>query len=194
MSKKYKTHLASSIRRGASPWSLKQRFTLLLWEYCWILLCLWTPKPFYKWRILILKLFRAKVDSNVFVHQRAQIQIPWNIELKNGVCLGDKATLYSLDKIIIGEKTIIAQEAYLCTGTHDLSSPELPLQTAPIIIGKNCFLGARSFIMPGLSIGENCIVGACAVVVKDIPEQTTVVGNPARIIDQNISILKDRTL
>jgi maltose O-acetyltransferase len=49
-------------------------------------------------------------------------------------------------------------------------------------IGKNCYIGYQSVIMPGVSIGDNCIIGACAVVTKDIPNDVVVAGNPAKVI------------
>ena len=47
----------------------------------------------------------------------------------------------------------VAQEAYLCTGTHDFKDPSLQLITKPITIGKNSFIGARAMILPGVRIG-----------------------------------------
>jgi putative colanic acid biosynthesis acetyltransferase WcaF len=76
----------------------------------------------------------------------------------------------------------VAQEAYLCTGTHDFSNPARPLQTSKILIGKSAFVGARAFVMPGVTIGEKAIVGACSVVTKDVHANTCVAGNPARLI------------
>jgi hypothetical protein len=53
-------------------------------------------------------------------------------------------------------------------------------------IGDNCFIGARAIIMPGVTVGNEVVVGAGAVVTKDVPNNCIVVGNPARIIKENI--------
>jgi acetyltransferase-like isoleucine patch superfamily enzyme len=80
----------------------------------------------------------------------------------------------------IGAYTYIAFDAaILC---HD-TSRGLYLDT---IIGENCFVGARSIILPGVRINNGCIVGAGSVVTKDVPENCAVAGNPARIIRENI--------
>jgi putative colanic acid biosynthesis acetyltransferase WcaF len=76
----------------------------------------------------------------------------------------------------------VAQEAYLCGGTHDLSVPNLPLQVAKITIGEDAFIGARAFIMPGATVGARAVVGACAVVTRDVVENARVAGNPARLL------------
>jgi putative colanic acid biosynthesis acetyltransferase WcaF len=52
--------------------------------------------------------------------------------------------------------------------------------TAPIVIGAHAFIGARAFIMPGISIGAHGIVGAGSVVTKNVAPHTMVKGNPAR--------------
>ena len=175
-------HETSARNRGASPWSQGMRWRLLLWECAWAVLCFWTPKPFNPWRLFVLRIFGAQIHRRPFVHQRSRIQIPWNVELHDGACLGDRANLYSLDRISIGEGAVVAQEAYLCTGTHDFSDPSLPLLTAPIAVGVRAFIGARAFVLPGVTIGERAVVGACSVVTKNVAASTIVRGNPARSI------------
>lgn len=49
-------------------------------------------------------------------------------------------------------------------------------------IGNNVFIGADAIVLPNVKIGSNCIVGAGTIVNKDIPENSIVVGNPARIV------------
>ena len=171
-------HLQSS--RFASPWSFRRRFCVLIWEFVWALFCSWTPKPCNFWRILILRCFGATIYGTPFVHQRARIDHPWNLTLHHKACLGDRAHAYCLASVVIGSSACIAQEAYLCTGTHNFSDPSWPLLTAPIFIHTNAFIGCRAFLLPGVRIGKNSIVGACSVVTRDVSPLTTVVGNPAR--------------
>jgi putative colanic acid biosynthesis acetyltransferase WcaF len=167
-----------------SPWTLRRRIALLFWQVIWTLTCAWTPKPFNGWRLLVLRLFGTRIEGRPFVHGHARIQQPWNLVLHHRACLGDGAVAYSLGLIEIGAGATIAQEAYLCTGTHDFASPDLPLQTAPIHVGADAFVGARSFVLPGVSLGAGCIVGAGSVVTRNVPPETIVAGNPARPIGQ----------
>jgi putative colanic acid biosynthesis acetyltransferase WcaF len=175
-------HAASARNRGASPWPRSIRLRLFIWEFAWTLLCLWTPKPLNPWRLFVLRMFGMKIHGRPFVHQRSRIQIPWNVELHDGACIGDRANLYSLDCIKIGEGVVVAQEAYLCTGTHELNDPALPLLTAPITIGARSFVGARAFVLPGIIVGERTVIGACSVVTINVQTGSIVAGNPARII------------
>ena len=165
-----------------SPWTFTERMKMLIWEYTWAIFCVWTPKPANDWRLLILKIFGANIKGKPFVHQRARIQIPWKLTLKEGSCLGDRADIYCLDEIEIGEYATIAQQAYLCTGTHAFNNESMGLLTAKIIIGQRAFIGARAFILPGISIGADSIVGACSLVTTNVEPKTVVAGNPAKLI------------
>lgn len=150
------------------------------------MLCSWTPKPLNPWRLLVLRCFGASISGLPFVHSRARIQIPWKLHLAHRACLGDRANAYTLGEITIGEGATIAQEAYLCTGTHDFTAPTLPLQTTPIFVGKDAFVGARALVLPGVTIGDRAVVGAGAVVTKNVPTEAIVAGNPAKIIGQRL--------
>ena len=132
----------------------------------------------------MLKIFGAKLSGMPFIHSTARIQVPWNLTMKHRACLGEGANAYSLGKIKIMEGATIAQESYLCTGTHDFNDPNLQLITKPITIGKNAFIGARAMILPGVYIGDRVIIGAMSVVSKDVPDHQIVAGNPAKKIGE----------
>jgi len=104
----------------------------------------------------------------------------------------DPTATYSLDVrfdktfpkgVHIGAETYVAFEAAILT--HDLTRG-LHLHTR---IGKRCFIGARSIILPGIEIGDECVVGAGSVVTKSLPPRSLVAGNPARIIRSDIKVI-----
>jgi serine acetyltransferase len=80
----------------------------------------------------------------------------------------------------IGEASYLAFEA--CILTHDRTRG-LYLHTW---VGRNCFIGARSMVLPGVRIGDGSIVAAGAIVTRDVPANSIVAGNPARIIRNDI--------
>lgn len=165
-----------------SPWGLRERVAMVFWEWVWACLCAWTPKPFNPWRLFILKVFGAKLEGTPFVHQRARIQIPWNLKMQHRACLGDRANAYTLGIIEIGESATVAQDAYLCTGTHDFNDPAIPLVVGKVTIGARAFIGARAMVLPGVKVGEKAVIGAMSVVTKDVDAGTIVAGNPAKVI------------
>ena len=165
-----------------SPWTREERVRRVLWEFCWSCFCEWTPKPANEWRLFWLRAFGAKIYGKPFVHQRARIEIPWKLTLRDRSCLGDRANAYSLGEIEIGARATIAQEVYLSTGSHDFSTTRIPLVTAKISIEEDAFVGARAFVMPGVTIGARSVIGACSVVTKDVPADSYAAGNPCRVL------------
>lgn len=180
MSTPLQTHAQTSA--FASPWSRREQIGLLAWEFAWPLLCRWTPKPLNAWRLFVLRSFGATLHGQPFVHGRARVQIPWHLTMHDRACLGDGANAYSLGAITIRARATVAQEAYLCAGTHDFSHPDIPLQTAPIVVGEDAFVGARAMVLPGVTIGARAVVGAGSVVTRDVPANAVVTGNPARVL------------
>jgi putative colanic acid biosynthesis acetyltransferase WcaF len=182
MTEPLKTVADAQESQFASPWTVNGRVLRVLWEVCWCLFCVWTPKPANPWRLFWLGVFNAKIHGTPFVHQRARIAMPWNLTLHDRACLGDRANAYSLGEIEIGARAIVAQEAYLSTGSHDFSDPALPLVVAKITVSEDAFVGARAFVLPGVTIGARAIVGACSVVTHDVPENMVAAGNPCRVL------------
>jgi len=164
----------------ASPWVFRDRIRMLLWAVTWSSLCSWTPKPLNSWRIMWLRVFGCKITGKPFVHQHARIQIPWNVILHDRACVGDRANLYSLGEIELAAGCTVAQEVYLCTGSHDFSAPNQPLITAKITIGVDAFIGARTFVLPGVKVGDGAVIGAGSVVTRNMAPWTISVGNPCR--------------
>lgn len=83
--------------------------------------------------------------------------------------------------ISMGDNVTISDARLL---THDGSTKKFLgySRVGNIKIGSNVFVGAGAIILPGVKIGNNVIVGAGTVVTKDIPDDSLVVGNPARVI------------
>ena len=172
---------------GRSPWPFSTRLRMAAWNIAWTLLCAWTPKFCNGWRLFWLRVFGSQMEGRPFVHQSARVRLPWNLILRDRACLGERSNAYSLGEIELGAGCTVAQEAYLCTGTHDFDHPDMPLQTAKITIGREAFIGARAFVLPGVTIGERTIVGAGSVVTRDLPADSIAAGNPCKILSARSS-------
>lgn len=90
--------------------------------------------------------------------------------------------------IHIGERTDVAYGVVILS--HD-NCRSLKMDT---YIGKDCVLGVRSIILPGVKIGDSVIIGAGSVVTKDIPSHCIVAGNPARIIREGVFVKRGKII
>ena len=82
----------------------------------------------------------------------------------------------------VGKHATISQRAHLCAGTHDYKDPAMPLVKSTIDIGDDVWVCADAFVGPDITIGDGAVVGARAVVVRSVPPDAIVGGNPAREI------------
>ena len=122
------------------------------------------------------------VDVDAGVEQRNQAYRDSGMRIGRSVAIYDSDLDFLYPELItIGDNVTITHATVLA---HD-DGPVLWLQRrriAPVTIGNNVFVGHHSLILPGIKIGNNCIIGAGSIVTKDVPNDTIVGGNPARII------------
>jgi putative colanic acid biosynthesis acetyltransferase WcaF len=154
----------------------------LVWAVVEGTLFRWSFHTMNGWRAFLLRTAGATVGERCIIRRTVRTYYPWNVSIGKMVIIGDKAELYSLGRIMIGDGAMISQEAYLCAGTHDYQDVSLPLLTPPIEIGSQAWVCARAFVGPGVKIGEGAVVAACGVAVKDVEAWMIVGGNPAKAI------------
>jgi putative colanic acid biosynthesis acetyltransferase WcaF len=173
-----------AIGRLVSSASRLTKAKRLLWAAVEGTLFRWSFHTMNRWRAFLLRLSGATVGERCIIRRTVRTYYPWNVTIGKMVIIGDKAELYSLGKITIGDGAMISQEAYLCAGTHDYMDVSLPLLTPPIEIGSQAWVCARAFVGPGVKVGEGAVVAACGVAVKDVEAWMIVGGNPAKVIKQ----------
>lgn len=116
------------------------------------------------------------------IRKGGQILIKENVGISN-------SSFVSSSSIIIGENSIVGGGCKIWdTDFHSIyysdraCKPEKNINTKPIIIGKNCFIGSSSIILKGVHIGDNAVVAAGSIVTKDVATNTIVGGSPAKFI------------
>ncbi|WP_192183753.1 sugar O-acetyltransferase [Mesorhizobium amorphae] len=123
----------------------------------------------------------------------ARIEAPFHCAYGFNVFLGDGAflnagcTILDTATVRIGKRTLLGPNVQIYCAEHhrEAAGRQAGLEIAkPVAIGDNAWIGGSAIILGGVSIGEGAIVGAGSVVTRDVPANTTVVGNPARSIKQ----------
>ena len=125
---------------------------------------------------------RERLRTVVMAVRRQYFIRVWQMDIGEGstVSLSAKLDKTNPRGIHIGKYTTVTFGAAILT--HDYVNN----RDADVRIGDNCFIGAHSIILPGVTIGDNCIVAAASVVARDLPAGSLVFGNPARIVEQNV--------
>lgn len=151
------------------------RFLRIIWRLASVLLWVMPNKI----RVGYLRLFGAKFGVCCHVYPSVKIYAPWNLTMGEWTCVGPRVEIYNKGPVVIGSETVISQDAYICTASHDISSQKMKLITKPVRIGSHAWIGAKAAVLPGVSIGDGAVIGACAVVAKAVSAWCVAVGNPA---------------
>lgn len=143
-----------------------------------------SPQPCYGWRRWLLRLFGATIGDGVVIRQSARITYPWKVTIGANSWIGDRAELYSLERIEIGRDVCISQDAYLCTGSHDMQVLDFAYDCHPVVIEDEAWIASGSFVAPGVTVGAGAVVGARALVLKSLAPGGVYAGQPARFLRQ----------
>lgn len=121
---------------------------------------------------------------------------PPQVDLYEGLNVGQGThwSIANLDGLVpqlitIGENCRITPGVMILTHDASFFNHTGRYRVAPVKIGDRAYIGYGAIIMPGVTIGEDSIVGAGAVVTKDVPSNTVVVGVPARILCSTSELL-----
>lgn len=123
------------------------------------------------------------VDYGLFTHIGKNFYANFNLTILDGC------------PITIGDNVMVGPNVSLITAAHPLQYQQRnPRQIdgktcvyeygKPITIGNNCWLGANVTVCPGVTIGDGCVIGAGAVVTKDMPDNSLILGVPAKAVRQ----------
>ncbi len=107
-----------------------------------------------------------------------------NIRVGRNVFINQNCTMYDLGGIDIADDVMIGPNVSIITAGHPLepSQRRAAVIAKPIVIERNVWIAAAATIVGGVTIGENAVVAAGSVVTRDVPPNTLVGGNPARVI------------
>ena len=134
-------------------------------------------------RALLSELFGKPVPPSLRVFPPFYTDFGKNIEIGNDVFINACCHFQDHGGITLGDGCQIGHNVVFATLNHGLA-PEDRHTTypAPIILGRNVWVGSNSTILQGVTIGDNAVVAAGAVVTKDVPADAIVGGVPAKVI------------
>ena len=186
----FNTHKLNSSDAYTQPsFSGRDKLRRLIWQITWTLLCRWTPKPLHSWRILVLRLFGAKIGRDNFIYPNCIIWAPWLLESEAVVTIGPQVEVYNPGGAYLGHHTILSQGAFLCGATHDYNSPDFTYIKRKIVLEPYVWICAKATVLPGVKCSEGSILGAMSVTSSTLNAWTVYVGNPAKPVKQRHNFL-----
>lgn len=135
-------------------------------------------------RVLFGELTGRPVDADFALIPPFYTESGVNIRVGRKVFVNQNCTFYDLGGIDIGDAVMIGPNVSLITSGHPLepSRRRDGVVAKPIVIERNVWIAAGATILGGVTVGENSVVAAGAVVTRDVPADTLVAGNPARVV------------
>ena len=135
-------------------------------------------------RALFSQLIGKKVDESFLLIPPFSTAGGDEIRIGRNVFVNQNCTFYDLGGLDIADDVMIGPNVSILTASHPLdpSSRRGVTIGRPIVIEKNVWIAAGATIIGGVTVGENSVVAAGSVVTKNVPPNTFVGGNPARVI------------
>jgi acetyltransferase-like isoleucine patch superfamily enzyme len=135
-------------------------------------------------RALFSELTGRKVDEHFRLVPPFYTALGLEIRVGQRVFINQNCTVYDFAPVSIGDDVMIGPNVSILSAGHPVapSQRRAYLVGKPIVIERNVWIAAGATIIGGVTVGENSVVAAGAVVTKDVPPNTLVGGNPARVI------------
>lgn len=138
---------------------------------------------FAKWlRATCCRQFLSHVGKEANIESGAEFS---SLDVAIGDYSGIGIRCHVYGAVILGNHVMMGPDCDIHSGSHRFDRTDIPMDqqgfvdTEPVVIGNDVWIGSRVTILPAVKIGDGAIVGAASVVTKDVPPYAIAVGNPA---------------
>ena len=144
------------------------------------------PVPAVK--VMILRLFGAKIGKGVMIKPCVNVKYPWMLEIGNYTWIGENVWIDNLARVKIGSNVCISQGAMLLCGNHNYKKATFDLIVGEITLEDGSWVGAQSVVCPGVTLHSHAVLGVNSVANHDLEPYSIYQGNPAqKVRTRNIS-------
>ena len=134
--------------------------------------------PFNRIKIILLRLFGAKIGNNVVIKPCVNIKYPWFLNIGNNCWIGENVWIDNLAMVNIGNNVCLSQGVILLIGNHNYSKSTFDLIVKPIILEDGVWIGANSVVCGGVTCHSHSVLSVSSVASKDLEAFGVYQGNP----------------
>lgn len=153
----------------------------ILWYFTNLLVIKNHWNPVSSLRVLMLRLFGAKIGRGVVIKPGVSVKYPWMLEIGDYSWIGEDVWIDNLAQVTIGANCCISQGAMLLCGNHNYKLETFDLMVKSIIIEDGAWIGAQSTVCPGVMVKKEAVLAVGSIATSVLESSTIYQGNPAKI-------------
>jgi len=163
----------------------------IIWYFINVIFFINPLNPSSKLKILLLKIFGAKIGIGVNIKPGVNIKYPWKLNVGDYSWIGENVWIDNLDLVTIGKNCCISQGAILLCGNHNYKKETFDLLIEPITLEDGVWVGAQSMLTPGTFCETHSVLSVQSVSCGTLEAYSIYRGNPSkktknRVMDQLI--------
>lgn len=130
-------------------------------------------------KVILLRLFGAKIGKGVVIKPCVNIKYPWRLSIGDYSWIGERVWIDNLAQVSIGAHCCLSQESLLICGNHNYKKQGFDLITGEIHLEDGVWIGTRAVVCPGVRAGSHAVLSAGSVASSDLQPMVIYRGNPA---------------
>jgi len=142
--------------------------------------------PISSLKVLLLRIFGAKVGRGVVIKPSVNIKYPWKLAIGDYSWIGENVWIDNLAAVKIGSHCCISQGALLLCGNHNFRSVHFDLMVGEIIMEDGTWAGAKSILSPGTTMKSHSVLSAGSLAKGELEPFWIYQGNPAVKIKERV--------
>ena len=171
------TDLAKYENHGYQP---GPKWKLFIWYFVNVLFFINPLNPFSVLKVMLLRLFGAKIGKGVIIKPGVHIKYPWFLEMGDHCWIGENVWIDNLAKVTMGSHVCVSQGALILCGNHNYKVDSFDLITKPITMEDGVWIGAQSTVCSGVICHSHSILSVKSVATVKLEAYGIYQGNPAK--------------
>ncbi len=135
--------------------------------------------PISSLKVLLLRMFGAKVGRGVNIKPSVNIKYPWLLKIGDFSWIGEGVWIDNLTDVEIGRNVCLSQGAMLLTGNHNFKKVAFDLMVEKIVLEDGVWVGANAIVGPGVTCRSHSVLTVNSVAASELPSYSICRGNPA---------------